>query len=226
MPSVLIVEDNVAHLRGLVDQFSDKGFIVSSAADGEEGLRLALSETPDIIILDIMLPGKNGYEVCEAIRKQGLLMPIVMLTAKDQEQDVIYGLELGADDYVTKPFRGNELFARVKALLRRTQAAKDDQLSFGEFVMDLNSHQLRKNGEEIALTNKEFDLLQYFLSKPNCALTRAQIMKAVWGNRIIVTPRSVDRCVTTLRSKIETTPAEPDMIHTLRNIGYRFQLPE
>jgi DNA-binding response OmpR family regulator len=224
MAQILIVEDNAAHVRALTDQFSDLGHKVTSARDGESGLRLAFDNTPDVLILDIMLPRKNGYEVCAAIRAQGLDVPILMLTAKDQEQDVIQGLELGADDYVTKPFRVNELTARVNALLRRNAGASQAIRRFGDFELDPVSHQLTTKGAVVELTRKEYGLLQYFLDKPNRALTRNQIMKVVWGNRIIVTPRSVDRCVTTLRAKIESDPENPKYVQTIRDIGYRFCL--
>jgi DNA-binding response OmpR family regulator len=224
MAEILIVEDNAAHVRALTDQFADLGHKVFSARDGESGLRLALEIMPDVLILDIMLPRKSGYEVCAAIRGQGLDMPILMLTAKDQEADVVQGLELGADDYVTKPFRVNELAARVNALLRRNAAMPLAIRRFGDFELNCAAHQLMNRGEVVELTRKEFGLLKFFLDKPNRALTRNQIMKVVWGNRIIVTPKSVDRCVTTLRAKIESDPANARYIQTIRDIGYRFCL--
>jgi DNA-binding response OmpR family regulator len=224
MAEILIVEDNAAHVRALTDQFSDLGHKVFSARDGESGLRQALEIMPDVLILDIMLPRKSGYEICAAIRAQGLDMPILMLTAKDQEEDVVQGLELGADDYVTKPFRVNELAARVNALLRRNAAMPQGIRRFGDFELNCASHQLTNKGEVIELTRKEFGLLKFFLDKPNRALTRNQIMKVVWGNRIIVTPKSVDRCVTTLRAKLESDPANTRYIQTIREIGYRFCL--
>ena len=226
MAQILIVEDNAAHVRALTDQFSDLGHKVLFARDGESGLRQALERVPDLLILDIMLPRKNGYEVCAAIRAQGLDMPILMLTAKDQEEDVVQGLELGADDYVTKPFRINELTARVNALLRRNATVPQATRRFGDFELNYASHQLTNKGAHVELTRKEFGLLQFFLDKPNRALTRNQIIKVVWGNRIIVTPRSVDRCVTTLRAKIESDPDDPKYIQTIRDIGYRFCLSD
>lgn len=224
MADILIIEDNAAHVRALTDQFSDLGHTVVSARDGESGLRQALETMPDVVILDIMLPRKSGYEVCAAIRAHGLDVPILMLTAKDQEEDVIQGLELGADDYVTKPFRINELTARVNALLRRNATAPQAIRRFGDFELNAASYQLTLKGKVVELTRKEFGLLKFFLDKPNRALTRGQIIKAVWGNRIIVTPKSVDRCVTTLRAKVESDPAGPRYIQTIRDIGYRFCL--
>ena len=226
MAEILIIEDNAAHVRALTDQFSDLGHKVISARDGESGLRQALEVVPDLLILDIMLPRKSGYEVCAAIRAQGLDVPILMLTAKDQEEDVVQGLELGADDYVTKPFRVNELAARVNALLRRNAAASQAIRRFGDFELDCVAHRLTNKGQAVELTRKEFGLLKFFLDKPNRALTRNQIIKVVWGNRIVVTLKSVDRCVTTLRAKIESDSANARYIQTIRDIGYRFCLSD
>ena len=220
--SLLIVEDNIAHLRVLADTFTDMGYCVETAGDGVTGLNKALELQPDLIVLDVMLPGKNGYEICATLRGEGNAVPIIMLTAKDQERDIVQGLELGADDYVTKPFGINELVARIKALLRRQHGSNEISLKFSDYELDLTAYELRKQGEKIDLTRKEFDLLKLFLQKPNCALTRNQIMKWVWGSRIVVTPRSVDRCVTTLRGKIEPEPSQPTYILTIRDIGYRF----
>jgi DNA-binding response OmpR family regulator len=150
-------------------------------------------------------------------------MPIIMLTAKGQEEDIVRGLELGADDYVTKPFSIRELLARVKAFLRRRHADASSTLEFGDCRLDLMAHKLFRQGREIALTTKEFRLLEYLARRPSRALTRNQILDAVWGNDIIVNDRSVDRCVTTLRAKIETDPHHPLCIQTIRDIGYRFE---
>ena len=150
-------------------------------------------------------------------------MPILMLTAKGQEEDIVRGLELGADDYITKPFSMRELVARAQAFLRRRQAGAAERYKFGRCRLDTVSHQLFKDGVEVPLTNKEFRLLEYFLQHPGRAFTRDSIMNAVWGNTVMVTSRSVDRCVTTLRSKIEPDPHRPTFIHTIRDIGYRFE---
>ena len=150
-------------------------------------------------------------------------LPIIMLTAKGQEEDIIRGLELGADDYMTKPFSIRELLARAKGFLRRSHAAEASVFQFGECRLDFTAHKLFRDGHEVALTAKEFRLLQFFASRPGRALTRDQILDAVWGNDIIVNDRSVDRCVTTLRAKIEADPHHPTFIHTIRDIGYRFE---
>ena len=221
--SILIIEDEPALLRGLKDNFEAQDYRVQIARDGREGLSLALANPPDLLLLDIMLPKMNGYEVCRALRAKQMELPIIMLTAKGQEEDIIRGLELGADDYVTKPFSIRELLARVKAFLRRrTTAAAAFQ--FGDCKLDRTSHKLFRKGKEIALTAKEFRLLEFFATRPGRALTRDQILDAVWGNDIIVNDRSVDRCVTTLRAKIEADPHHPSCIQTIRDIGYRFEI--
>ena len=222
-PSVLIIEDDTALLRGLKDNFSAQGFRVSTARDGQEGLDAALETSPDLILLDIMLPKINGYEVCRSIRQQQLQSAIIMLTAKGQEEDVIRGLDLGADDYVTKPFSIRQLLARANAFLRRQHAQACDVYRFGPLELDLVSHKLIRDEEEIPLTAKEFRLLEYFLKRRGRALTRRDIMNSVWGHSVIITGRSVDRCVTTLRGKIEPNPRQPTYIHTIRDIGYRFE---
>jgi len=215
---ILIIEDEPALLRGLQDTFIAKGFEVSTAKDGETGLNLALEEQPDLILLDIMLPRVNGYEICRVLRERGLDMPILMLTAKGQEEDIILGLNLGADDYITKPFRIGELIARTNAFLRRRKSAEDSIVCFGDFELDLQGHKLFHRGEEVELTAKEFKLLKFFATRPGRALARNDILNAVWGHSVIVTPRSIDRCVATLRAKIE-----PRYIQTIRDIGYRFE---
>lgn len=220
---ILIVEDEPALVRGLSDTFAAQGCEVLTAADGEAGLAAAVSRNPDLILLDIMLPRVNGYEVCRAVRESGLEMPIVMLTAKGQEEDIVLGLNLGADDYVTKPFRRAELIARVRAFLRRSKARTGGVARFGAYELNLTAHKLFRNGGEVELTAKEFALLAYFVRRRGCALTRDDILDAVWGRSVVVTPRSIDRCVATLRAKIEPDADRPQFIHTIRDIGYRFE---
>ena len=224
MPSILIIEDDPALLRGLHDNFTSRGFQVSSATEGTEALRAATKDDADIILLDVMLPRVNGYEICRRVRDAGVQTPIVMLTAKGQEDDIIRGLELGADDYITKPFSIRELAARVRSLLRRC-ANDDAPVRFGDCELDLAARTLRRDGRIVSLTTKEFRLLALFLRRPSRALTRNEILDCVWGHSVIVTSRSVDRCVTTLRSKVEPDPSKPRFITTIRDIGYRFELP-
>jgi DNA-binding response OmpR family regulator len=220
---ILIIEDDPAILRVVKDNFVTRGYRVRSARNGEEGLEAALNGRPDLILLDIMLPKINGFEICRAVRAEKLEMPILMLTAKGQEEDIVRGLELGADDYITKPFSMRELVARTQAFLRRRQAGAAACYQFGRCRLDTVSHRLLQEGVEVPLTNKEFRLLEYFLQHPGRAFTRDSIMNAVWGNTVMVTSRSVDRCVTTLRGKIEPDPHRPTFIHTIREIGYRFE---
>lgn len=222
---ILIVEDDPALLRGLKDNFEAQGYQVRTANDGQKALAALAQEPPDLLLLDLMLPKVNGYEVCKSVRARRLDLPIIMLTAKGQEDDIVRGLELGADDYVTKPFGIRELLARVKAFLRR-KPAEADAIQFGAFRLDRAAHKLFQNDLEVELTGKEFRLLEFFLQRPGRALTRDGILDAVWGDEVIVTDRSVDRCVTTLRAKIETDPHEPMFIRTIRDIGYRFEMPQ
>jgi two-component system, OmpR family, alkaline phosphatase synthesis response regulator PhoP len=220
---ILIIEDDPTILRVVKDNFVARGHRVRTAREGEEGLTAALNDHPDLIVLDIMLPKVNGYEICRAVRAEKLEMPILLLTAKGQEEDIVRGLELGADDYITKPFGIRELMARAHGFLRRHQAGAAPSYQFGPFRLDTASHRLLRHGNEVTLTNKEFRLLEFFLQRAGRALTRDSIMNAVWGNAVLVTARSVDRCVTTLRSKIEADSHHPTFIQTVREIGYRFE---
>jgi DNA-binding response OmpR family regulator len=220
---VLIVEDDPAMLRGLDDNFGLRGYATIIAADGRAGLDAARRERPDLVILDIMLPSMNGYEVCRQIRDQGLDMPIIMLTAKGQEEDIVLGLKMGADDYVKKPFSIKELLARAEAFLRRYAAEAREVHRFGGCELDTASARLTRDGVEVVLTPKEYKLLCYFVERPGRALTRNDIMSRVWGDDVLVTARSVDRCVSTLRSKVEADPHRPRFVRTIRDIGYRFE---
>ncbi len=226
METILIIEDDATMLRGLKDNFEFKGYRVLTAADGEQGLEAALSGKPDLIVLDIMLPKINGYEVCRLIRKEGLEMPIIMLTAKGEESDIVLGLNLGADDYVTKPFSIKELLARTAAFLRRSQQTEENIYEFADYRLDIPARKLTRAGSEVKLSPKEFKLLELFLKRCGRALTRDEILNAVWGYDCYVGPRSIDRFVTTLRNKIEPDPHDPTFIHTIREIGYKFEPPE
>jgi len=226
METVLIIEDDATMLRGLKDNFEFKGYRVVTAADGEAGLNAALDGKPDLIILDIMLPKINGYEVCRLIREQQLEMPIIMLTAKGQESDVVLGLNLGADDYVTKPFSIKELLARAAAFLRRSKQVEKDVYEFADYCLDIGARKLTRSENEVKLSPKEFKLLEFFVKRPGRALTRDEILNKVWGYDYFVGPRSIDRFVTTLRNKIEADPRNPTFIRTIREIGYKFEPPE
>jgi len=218
---ILIIEDEPALLRGLKDNFETEGYEVRTANNGQTGLDALLNEPPDLVLLDIMLPKVNGFEICRAARARRLEVPIIMLTAKGQEDDIVRALELGADDYVTKPFGIRELLARVKALLRRGGSAAEYR--FGRCRLDLTGRRFFRDETEVPLTAKEFRLLEHFVKRAGRALTRDSILDAVWGQEVIVTDRSVDRCVTTLRAKVEEDPHNPALIRTIRDIGYRFE---
>ena len=222
--TVLIIEDDAAMRRGLKDNFSYAGYNVLTADDGEKGLDIALEAMPDLIILDIMLPKINGYEICRLLRAEKLDMPIIMLTAKGEESDIILGLNLGADDYVTKPFSIKELLARANAFLRRNNLSEEEKevYVFGDFTLNVTARELTQKDHPVKLSPKEFRLLEHFLTHPGRALTRDTLLNAVWGFNNFVTSRSVDRCVTTLRNKIEPNPHAPTHIHTIREIGYKF----
>ncbi len=225
METVLIVEDDPTMLRALKDNFEFHGYKTLAAEDGEDGLNAALNAKPDLIVLDIMLPKINGYEVCRLIRREKLAMPIVMLTAKGEESDIILGLNLGADDYVTKPFSIKELLARAEALLRRTRKTEPEVYEFGDCRLDIPARRFTRKNEEVDLSPKEFRLLELFVKRPGRALTRDEILNTVWGYDTFVGERSIDRFVTTLRNKIEPDPHNPVYIHTIREIGYKFEPP-
>jgi DNA-binding response OmpR family regulator len=219
---ILIIEDDPTLLRGLKDNFEFEGCRVHTATDGQVGLDRALELRPDLIVLDLMLPRVNGYEICRFLRAEKCDMPIIMLTAKTQESDVVLGLKLGADDYVTKPFSIKELLARAEALLRRAQARTPSAYTFGDCRLDCESRTLVRAGKEVPLSPKEFELLAYFVQNAGRALSRDQIMASVWGYEAMVTPRSIDRFVNALRNKIEVDAAQPHFIKTVREFGYKF----
>jgi DNA-binding response OmpR family regulator len=219
---VLLIEDEPALARGLSDTLRAQGFDVHVAGDGQAGLDAALQGDAELILLDLMLPKVNGYEICRAVRAQGLDVPILMLTARSQEKDVVLGLNLGADDYIVKPFRTAELIARARAILRR-RGRQESVCRFGDCEIDLRARKVLRSGTEVELTAKEFRLLAYFASRPGCALSRDTILNAVWGSSVFITPRSIDRCVATLRAKIEPDPRNPVHVHTIRDVGYRFE---
>lgn len=220
---MLIIEDDAALMRGLKDNFEFEGYLVHTAADGEAGLKLALETRPDLVVLDLMLPKVNGYEICRFLRAEHLDMPILMLTAKGQESDIVLGLKLGADDYVTKPFSIKELLARAEAVLRRRQQGQKSVHEFGNCRIDLDARTLARDGREVSVSPKEFELLAYFVARAGRALSRETIMNDVWGYECSVTLRSIDRFVNALRNKIEPDSKEPQHIRTVRDFGYKFE---
>ena len=225
MKSVLIIEDNPAMLRGLEDNFKLKGYRVKTARDGEEGLKAALGGKPDLIILDIMLPKINGFDVCSQIRKNNLDMPIIMLTAKNEEADIVLGLNLGADDYVTKPFSIKELLARAEALMRRRTKEEPAVYEFGNCQLNIDTGTFTRDGKEVKLTQGEFKMLHLFLRRAECTLTCDEIRDTVWGYSRFITLQDINRTVMSLRNKIEHDPNNPKFIHITEGIGYKFKLP-
>jgi DNA-binding response OmpR family regulator len=209
--------------RGLKDNFAFQGYHVLLAADGERGLAIATEARPDLIVLDLMLPRMNGYEICRRLRREHVEAPIVVLTAKAEESDVVLALELGADDYVKKPFSTRELLARVEALLRRRRQGEPARWLFGEYVLDVAARTLTRAGAPVDVSPTEFGLLHFFLQRAGKALSREEIMNRVWGQDRNVTTRSIDRFVATLRRKIEKDPHRPEHILTAREFGYKFE---
>jgi DNA-binding response OmpR family regulator len=226
MRTVLIVEDDPAMLRGLKDNFETKGYYVLTAIDGKQGQESALKDKPDLILLDIMLPEINGYEVCSHVREHGLEMPIIMLTAKDQESDIVLGLNLGADDYVTKPFSIKELMARAEAFMRRRKESEPLAYDFGDCQLDVPTRRFRRSGKDVELTPGEFKMLHLFLQKSGCPLTQDEIRSAVWGYSHFISVRDIDKAIDSLRGKIEPDPHQPQFILVIPNIGYKFQPPQ
>jgi DNA-binding response OmpR family regulator len=221
METILLIEDDPVMLRGLRDNFTFAGYHVLSATDGERGLELATNSQPDLILLDVMLPKINGYEICRLLREQKVDTPIVILSARGQESEVVLGLHLGADEYVSKPFSIKELLARVEAILRRRRDPAESRIVFGSCVLDIVSRRLIREGVEIKLSPKEWELLHFLARKPNHAYSRDEIFNKVWGYENRVTSRSIDRFITTLRQKIEHDPHHPTHLLTVREYGYK-----
>ena len=220
---MLIVEDDPTLLRGLTDKFKQEGYDIRVACDGESAIDTAIEDPPDLILLDIMLPLTDGFEVCRTLREEAqLTMPILMLTARGQEGDVVRGLNAGADDYISKPFSIAELQARVKAALRRHQGTVSQRYTFGEFILDLNASSLLRAGQPVSLTQQELSLLAALAARPNRALTREMMLRAIRTRSSLTGIRSIDRCVKNLRAKIENDPKNPQHILTIREVGYRF----
>ena len=222
MPRILIVEDESSIAGLLSDDLSLEGYEVVSAGDGEAALAALASAPFDLVILDLMLPGKDGFEVCREIRRAGLTLPIIMLTAKTQESDKVMGLEIGADDYVTKPFSPRELRARVKAALRRAAGEAPEVYRFGRVEVDFGRRELRCAGKPVEVTTIEFKLLSAFIRHRGRVLSREQLLDEAWGRGVFVTDRAVDTHVVNVRRKIEPDPATPRYLVSVRGAGYRF----
>jgi two-component system alkaline phosphatase synthesis response regulator PhoP len=222
---ILIVEDDPGISLGLKDEFESEGYDVWAAEDGEKGLETAKIQKPDLIILDIMLPVLDGYEVCKRLRMEGNRTPIIMLTVKDKEIDKILGLELGADDYVTKPFSLRELVARAKAIFRRVEPRFENlgTYSFGQVELDFKKYEATKKGENLELTPIEFHLMKMMIQRKGEVLTRNDFLDGVWGeDNLAVSDRTVDSHIANIRKKVEDDPAHPKHIISVRGVGYKF----
>ena len=222
--TILVVEDDAAIMMGLEENLRFAGYDVVTATDGPKALEVAMKRKPDMILLDIMLPGMSGYDVCRKLRDDGMQMPIIMVTARQDEFDKVHGFEMGADDYVTKPFSVNELLARVKAVLRRGRAREEGprQYEFADCAVDMDARVFTRAGKEVTLTRTEFDLLAYFCRNEGKALSREQVMNDVWGTEYFGTQRSLDSFVASLRSKLEKKAGKPEHILTVHGVGYKF----
>jgi two-component system alkaline phosphatase synthesis response regulator PhoP len=224
MAKILIVEDEPKMVAGLRDNFEYEGYEVITAEDGVAGLARALSDSPDLVLLDVMMPQLSGLDVCKQLKVKRPSLPIIMLTARGQEIDKVVGLELGADDYVTKPFSIRELVARVKAVLRRAQVLPREQerYSFGDVEVDLRGCQVRRAGKPVEFSSMEFELLKHFLCHPGETLSRDRLLDEVWGYDHYPTTRTVDAHIVRLRHKLEPVPDEPRYFLTVHGMGYKF----
>lgn len=224
MKNILIIEDDIAIARGLVDCLEEEHYKVDTVSDGAKGFEKAKSENIDLIILDIMLPEKDGMEICRDLRNYGINTPILMLTSKKEEMDKVLGLELGADDYVTKPFSIRELKARVKALLRRKTEIKRelDEYSFGNVHVDFKKQEALKTNKYIKLSSREFEILKYFVLHEGEVVTRDMLLDDVWGYENFPTTRTIDNYILSLRKKIEDVPSQPKHLLTVHTSGYKF----
>ncbi len=230
MPKILVVEDDKAIRLSLEEDLINEGYEVIMAHHGLQGLAMARTLDHDLILLDLMLPGMNGLDVCKQLRKEEISTPIIMLTAKSQDFDKVIGLELGADDYITKPFHSHELRARIKAVLRRTNLIRDvihakagtqSHIHLGHFEIDANKYEFRLRGHEIALTQIEFDLLVLLMKNPGSVLKRDYILNEIWGKEVYVTPRTIDAHIAKMRKKFPSSE-DQERIVCLRGVGYKF----
>jgi two-component system alkaline phosphatase synthesis response regulator PhoP len=224
MTKILIIEDEPNMVSGLRDNFEFEGYQVVAAYDGVEGLERALTESPDLVLLDVMMPKMSGLDVCKQLKTKRPGIPIIMLTARGQEVDKVVGLELGADDYVTKPFSIRELLARTKAVLRRMSHASGngDHYGFSDISVDLKSCRVTRRGKNVEVSAKEFDLLKYFICHSGETLSRDRLLTEVWGYERFPTTRTVDAHIVRLRQKLEPNPEQPQFILTVHGIGYKF----
>lgn len=221
--TILLIEDQPGIRMAVKDELEFEGFRVRLAEDGLNGMEAILDSPPDLIVLDLMLPGKNGFEICRDIRQRGMSTPVIMLTARSQEADKIRGLEIGADDYVTKPFSLAELVARIRAVLRRYESEHErDVIQQRGITIDFKKHRVLKGKTEIELTDKEFQILALLMKRPSEVIRRDDFLKTIWGEDVYITERTIDIHVSALRKKIEDDPENPVRIVSIRNAGYKF----
>jgi DNA-binding response OmpR family regulator len=222
--TILVIEDDASISKGLKKNLAFEGYSVFVAPDGERGLELAVDKAPDLIVLDVMMPKMNGFEVLRELRRREIDVPVIMLTAKGEEMDKVRGLDLGADDYVTKPFGLQELLARIQAVLRRKRKfdKEIETVSFGKVTLDFSARAATVAGKPVQMTSREFDLLHFFLSREGEALERQEILNRVWGFDYFGTDRTVDNFINRLRQKLEPDPDKPTYFQTVRGVGYRF----
>jgi DNA-binding response OmpR family regulator len=226
--TILVIEDDASISKGLKKNLAFEGYSVFVAPDGERGLELAVDKAPDLIVLDVMMPKMNGFEVLRELRRREIDVPVIMLTAKGEEMDKVRGLDLGADDYVTKPFGLQELLARIQAVLRRKRKfdKEIETVSFGKVTLDFSARTATVAGKPVPMTSREFDLLHFFLSREGEALERQEILNRVWGFDYFGTDRTVDNFINRLRQKLEPDPDKPTYFQTVRGVGYRFSRGE
>jgi DNA-binding response OmpR family regulator len=224
MDTILVIEDDAAISLGLKKNLKYEGYEVLTATRGDEGLEMAIEKQPDLIILDLMLPNLSGFEVCKTLKRNEVDIPIIILSAKDQEIDKIMGLDLGADDYLTKPFSIRELIARINAVMRRKKRYEKEIeiFRFGEVEIDFSARTVKRGERSLDFSPREFDLLAYFVRHPNEVMERRQILNKVWGYNYYGTARTIDNFVTKLRQKIEPVASKPVHFVTARGIGYKF----
>jgi len=224
MRTILVIEDDISILRGLKDNLEFEGYAVITETNGEKGLQLALNKKSDLLLLDIMLPGMNGYEICRKLKKEKPELPIIMITARGSEIDKVSGLDIGADDYVTKPFSIPELMARIRAVFRRTYADSgiQDEYCFGKIKLNFKKLKAFRENQEIKLSSKEFAIMEYFIRHEGEAVHRHDLLNEVWGYESIPNTRTIDNFILDLRKKLEENPSEPKYIESVRDIGYRF----
>jgi DNA-binding response OmpR family regulator len=232
MKKILIIEDEPDMLRGLKDNLEFEGYQIDTATEGKSGLEMILRKTYDLVLLDVMLPQVSGFDVCKTARKEGINTPIILLTAKGEEIDKVLGLELGADDYITKPFSLRELLARIKAILRRAPiedksrhaGRKADFIQIGNLTVNFRNYDATANDKPVNMSHKEFEILHYLYNNIGKTVDRDEIMSDVWGIDCEVTTRTVDNFILKLRQKVETDPNNPKIIHTVHGVGYKMVL--